>query len=735
MFMEKRIDVIKRAREIVKNPTLLYMGERAIYIALFVGTFLLLAFLVLPNLMLFKYQKEGEISRSLYKAPKDFYIIDEPATLKKKKEAEERVLPIYTLDLGQSPSLVEKVSDLFSKIEEIKDDEKLSKEQKEREVVKELSEILSKKEAEVLAKATRSRLVSIEEDTKRMMNICFEKGIYDDEKESIDDKMKKGITIEVISPKRPKEIRVVKTKDAIFTTSQIKNLSARRLKLSLPPYTELDEIAWKIARAHLKPNLKFNEKKTRQRIKEERAKVEPVKITVRKGEKIVGEGEMVDRIAEAKFRALARMKKRANLTIAAGFSFLLLLCMVSVILYLLRYQKEIASANKKLLALGLIVVVIMVIARVLISYFPSWAIYLLPTSAASLLIAFLLSERFAIFVTFILSLLLGIMVEWRLDLVLLFFFSGLFAIYLLPVARMRGEVFKIGVAIAAVNAVILLAFQLINQEPVTLKSKPLLGLANGIIVYWVVIGALPLFENILLLTTNFRLFELSDLNTPLLRDLFFEAPGTYHHSLLVGSLAETAAAEVGANPLLARVASYYHDVGKIINPQYFSENQKDRNIHQEINPSLSVTVLKSHIQRGVDIAKAKRLPEEITNIIQQHHGTSVISYFYQQAKERGEDPHLPDYHYTGPKPQTKEAAIVMLADATEAASRTLEKPSPARIENLVKELIEEKFIAGELNECDLTLKDLTKIASSFIHILISLFHARVEYPKEKNDKG
>ncbi|MBU2461643.1 HDIG domain-containing protein, partial [bacterium] len=323
--------------------------------------------------------------------------------------------------------------------------------------------------------------------------------------------------------------------------------------------------------------------------------------------------------------------------------------------------------------------------------------------------------------------------SWNLEMVIFFFLSGLFAIFIIPFVRTRGEIAKIGLTVALINAAILLAFQLIYQEPIalTLRSKLLLGILNGIIVYWVVIGALHLFENYFFLTTNFKLFELSDLNTPLLRDLFLEAPGTYHHSLLVGNLAESSASLVGANPLLARVSSYYHDVGKIINPQYFTENQRDKNIHPEIKPTLSATVLRSHIQRGVDIAKAKKMPYEIVEIIRQHHGTSVMTYFYHQAREKDQEPNVEEYRYSGPKPETKEAGIIMLADSVETASRTLEKPSPARIEHLVKQLIKEKFVSGELDECDLTLKDLTKISGSFVHILTSLFHARVEYPREE----
>jgi hypothetical protein len=248
-------------------------------------------------------------------------------------------------------------------------------------------------------------------------------------------------------------------------------------------------------------------------------------------------------------------------------------------------------------------------------------------------------------------------------------------------------------------------------------------------------------ERLFNITTNFTLFELSDLNAPLLKNLLLKAPGTYHHSLLVGNIAESAANDVGASPLLIRVASYYHDIGKMIRPEYFIENQteSERNRHESLRSTLSVSILRSHIKDGVEIAKRNKLPQAVIEIIQQHHGASVMAYFYHQAKEKETNGKVEfkksEFSYLGPKPQSKEAAIVMLADSVEAASRTLIKPTAMRIERLVKKIIDDKFISGELDECDLTLKDLNKIAQAFTRILITLFHARVEYPEKEQEKA
>lgn len=224
------------------------------------------------------------------------------------------------------------------------------------------------------------------------------------------------------------------------------------------------------------------------------------------------------------------------------------------------------------------------------------------------------------------------------------------------------------------------------------------------------------------------------MNAPILRQLMIEAPGTYHHSILVGNLAEAAAESINANPLLARVASYYHDIGKIKKPLYFIENAGgQRNRHDKLAPSMSALILTSHVKDGVELAREHKLGVELIDIIQQHHGTTLIKFFYGRAKDQA-DPEVQqiderDYRYHGPKPQTREAALIMLADAVEAASRTLTDPTPARIQGMVQKLINNIFIDGQLDECDLTLKDLNQIAKSFNRVLSGSFHHRVDYPE------
>jgi putative nucleotidyltransferase with HDIG domain len=260
------------------------------------------------------------------------------------------------------------------------------------------------------------------------------------------------------------------------------------------------------------------------------------------------------------------------------------------------------------------------------------------------------------------------------------------------------------------------------------------GFTGGLVAAVMVTGIVPLIESLFRYTTNIKLLELANMNNPLLRDLMVQAPGTYHHSIIVGNLAEAAAENIGVNPLMVRVAAYYHDIGKIRKPQYFIENiGGQENRHDKLAPSMSALILMAHVKDGVEMARESRLGRDLGDIIRQHHGTSLMKFFYDKAKSKA-DPEVEqiderDYRYPGPKPQTREAALIMLADAIEAASRTLTDPTPARIQGMVQKIINNIFIDGQLDECELTLKDINNIAKSFKLVLGGIFHHRVDYPE------
>jgi len=313
--------------------------------------------------------------------------------------------------------------------------------------------------------------------------------------------------------------------------------------------------------------------------------------------------------------------------------------------------------------------------------------------------------------------------------------SGATASTVLHKAQNRMSLIKAGLIIAAANCIAVIAVLLLREA--NLYDYPALlfwAALNGIVCGMLTIGFLPPLEHALNAVTPFRLMELSDLNAPILRKLFTTAPGTYTHSLMVANLAEQACQDIGANALLARVGAYYHDVGKMDNPDYFVENQTDHNRHDEINPRLSATIIRSHVKLGVEKASSLRLPKDVISIIGEHHGNSIISWFYNKATEKDETVSSEDFSYPGSPPRSKESAIVMLADITEAAVRTLNKPTATKIEKFIQQLFDAKIQHGQLSASDLSFHELEIIKKSFVRVLAGYYHARIEYPKQQKEK-
>jgi putative nucleotidyltransferase with HDIG domain len=276
-------------------------------------------------------------------------------------------------------------------------------------------------------------------------------------------------------------------------------------------------------------------------------------------------------------------------------------------------------------------------------------------------------------------------------------------------------------------------FSLIKGDaPRVMMESLLYGGINGFGSGLLAVGLLPVLEHMFGITTGIRLLELSNQSEPLLKRLLLEAPGTYHHSVIVGNLAESAAEAVGENPLLCRVGAYYHDIGKLRRPYFFIENQLGaENPHDKLSPNLSALIILSHVKDGLEMAKQYKIPEPIKDIIHQHHGASIIAYFYHQAKQSDKEfPLEDDFRYPGPKPRSKAAAIVMLADSVEAAARTLQKPTPTKIEMLVRQIIRNNLDDGQLDESPLSLRDLNDIALTFTRILTGIYHQRIEYPEK-----
>jgi len=360
----------------------------------------------------------------------------------------------------------------------------------------------------------------------------------------------------------------------------------------------------------------------------------------------------------------------------------------------------------------------------------------LPSGLISIILALLTGRRETMIFITVQAVFIFLVLNFHAGAFYLTLFSGFGACLVIEGAEKRIDLIKGGLFLAFVEIVLTVVMVLI--EPVSLKILLLSCLVaglNGLISGFLSLMVLPLFEHILNACTTFRLQELSDLNAPVLKRMLALAPGTYAHSINVANLAETGCRNIGADALLARVGAYYHDIGKIDQSKYFSENQKDYNKHDDLKTTMSVAVIKSHVKIGTEKARELNLPEKVINIISQHHGTSVIEYFYQRAvNEKGADNiSLEDYSHTGPKPQTKEAAVVMMADMAEAATRSMSKPTVNKLEKFLWDLIMIRFKEGELNECGMTLQELEVVKSSFVHVLTGQYHTRIEYPdRERN---
>jgi len=364
----------------------------------------------------------------------------------------------------------------------------------------------------------------------------------------------------------------------------------------------------------------------------------------------------------------------------------------------------------------------------------------MPLASGAMIICLFMGLQIAIPLAMVMAVSFALIFENSLTVFLYFMINGTMSAYWIRNCRERKVFIAAGAKLGLLNILLVTA---VNFYLAELSGPKLLwdwafAFLGGIGAGIVTAGLAPLVEVAFGYTTDISLLELANLDRPILRKLMIEAPGTYHHSVIVGSLVEAAASEIGANHLLAKVCGYYHDIGKIKKPLYFIENQKPgKNKHDKLAPSMSGLILIAHVKDGVEIARENKLGQVIIDTIRQHHGTSLIKYFFEKAKQRrGEDAvNIDDFRYPGPKPQTREAGLVMLADVVEAASRTLENPTPSRIQGLVQNLINNIFSDGQLDECELTLKDLHKIARSFNQILNGIHHHRIEYTEKRATAG
>lgn len=527
---------------------------------------------------------------------------------------------------------------------------------------------------------------------------------------------------------------------------------------------------FRILRNGLRPNLVFDREATAQREADSVKELKSVVVNVARGQTIIEPGTRVTPeqyemlLAHRKFlRENAGTQLDEGLQIFGRILLVLAMVLASVV-YVRLEDRETFQSNSRLGLLALVVILNLALVRIVSSlgaleFFAqdgTWASilpYVAPTALAPLIVAILIDAGSAIFMALLISIFTGVIYGNRLDVIVITFLASMVAIFACREVRRRSRVVRAAGLGGLTVAFFALLIGLVEQlSPDVLLRQMAAGLVSGVFTGVIVVGLLPVFESLFKRTTDITLLELTDYNHPLLRLMQLEAPGTYHHSLVVAQLSENACNAIGANPLLARVCALFHDIGKTAKPGYFIENQRDRaNPHDDSSPALSAAIIKAHVQDGVDLARKHNLPRAVIDVIQQHHGTSLIRYFYQRALNNTRAPFnaaagqpasqnpfgTPDtpaavdeanYRYDGPRPQFKESAVISLADGVEAASRCLRKVTPQHLGELIDAIFRERFEDGQLDEAPLTFEEIAKIKSSFTFTLLNMLHSRIAYP-------
>ena len=504
----------------------------------------------------------------------------------------------------------------------------------------------------------------------------------------------------------------------------------------------------------LKPNLTFNLEATEAKRREAYGHVKPVFIKIVRNEMLVREGQIIghEEMLKLKHQSKSSPDNPWFIVLLATFTF----SMVTTGIVVHVVEKSFPSLRMEMrdyFFLGILLISLLLLSRLglwfgdnigdssrLIS--TSSFLYAVPLSAGAMIACIFFGVTVSIIFSLVVTLFSGILFGKEFSMFFYFMIGAFVAAHSVSQCRNRMVPIKAGLLVGAANVVLIVLCSSFEGQWVFWKvlDNSFFGLFGGVFAGILAAGLTPLTEMLFGYTTDIKLLELATMDQPLLQELMVEAPGTYHHSIIVGNMVEAAAKSIGANSLLAKVAAYYHDIGKTKKPLYFIENQfQCENRHEKLAPSMSSLILISHVKDGVELARQRRLGKEIIDIINQHHGKSLISFFYNKALEAREKAqsvkagplppiNIDDYRYPGPKPQTKEAGLVLLADVVEAACRTLTEPTPARIQGMVNKLINNIFSDGQLDECELTLKDIHQIAKRFNQILATIHHKRIEYP-------
>ncbi|MCF6461790.1 HD family phosphohydrolase [Clostridium sp. Cult1] len=689
----------KKIKDSSRFPTLNIRKNKLYFNGILILVFTIILFFIIIQKVETKRinVKIGDAAPLEIRATKD--IVDEYATEQLKKEVAKRVEPRYRLSPSVQMTMKTTIKEFFDMVKELQLDDSVGIGKKTDILIEESRIPLSRNEYQIALKMESDELNSFESIINDLINQIMGAGIKEEELEY-------------------EKENIEKTFESIDISDNKKELGISLINNTIQPNKFVDEEA------------------TKRRIDEEVEKIEPV--IIKEHQVIVRKGDIIDsnKLDIIKELGLLKEKEGYDKRTVLGIITLILLLETVVFGHVFLFNSEILDGNKFLILL-IIITALILISQGIHNITP----FIMPVSAGALLIAILFDIRLSIVVNIFMVFILSFILKLDDTLMTMYLISGSIGAFLATRQQQRYNIFISGLLIGVFNLLTILSFGLIKKlELMDILIKGGYGLLNGMFCAVLTIGTLPIWENIFEVLTPLKLLELSNPNQPLLKRLLIEAPGTYHHSIIVGNLSERAAEVVRADPLISRVGAYYHDIGKLSRPYFFKENQLGAdNPHDKLKPNMSTLIITNHVKDGIALGKKNRLPKEIINIIAQHHGDTIVSYFYYKAKENGSsEVNIEDFRYPGPKPQTKEAAIVMLADSTEAAVRSIKEPTKKNIEEMIRNIINGKLEDGQLEECDLTLKNLNAIANAFSSVMMGIYHERIEYPnldlaKEKGD--
>ncbi|SCX93888.1 HD family phosphohydrolase [Alkaliphilus peptidifermentans] len=490
----------------------------------------------------------------------------------------------------------------------------------------------------------------------------------------------------------------------------------------------LKDLSITVINATIRPNKFLDIDLTEQKRQAAREDIE--KVMIRKGDIILNEGEIVtfDRLRIMQELGLLVENSKIDVMLYTGIASIVLVIMLLIIAYMYVFNKELLDKPGKLFMILIIMVLTMIISKAISII----SIYLMPVALSAMLLSILIDARLSLLINLCLTILIGIITGNDIMFIAMALIGGTVGVFSMINTQQRGNIFIAGMIVSLANIITIIGIGFIHSnEVIKVLTFGFYGVLNGVFCAILTVGSLPMWEGIFDIVTPLKLLELSNPNHPLLKKLLIEAPGTYHHSIIVGNLSESAADAVGGNSLLARTGAFYHDIGKTSRPYFFKENQlTSDNPHDNINPSLSSLIITGHVKEGIELAVKHKLPQEIQDFILEHHGDTLVAYFYHKAKNmaNGEEVEEQTFRYSGRKPQSKETAIVMIADSVEAAVRSLTSPTKDKIENMIHKIVKDKLEDGQLEESNLTLNEIEKIKQSFISVIMGIFHERIAYP-------